>query len=247
MLEEDIDIVPPGIRLFEGVVPLTLLEQINATIDETRDTWQPADGRRATQTTARVVELLRQHGEFRRVEQRACSISRRWAAQNGLMIDGEPLCVLRCINRTLPAQSHLRHYDSHILTLLIPLQSAHDAEENGDLIVYRQPRYLLSAATNLMAKAWLIALRRLPLAVRRAQTWRDLSRQHCDRIACLPGNIYAFNGFVTRHANLHVEQGERRTLIVHYYDPGMTAGLRVVPRIWRAIRDKVLDVCQRRP
>ncbi len=241
MLEDDIDIVPPDIRLFEGVVSRALLDRINATIDETRDTWRPADGRRATQTTARVVELLRQHGEFRRTERQACDASQRWAAQKGLTVDGEPLYVLRCVNQSLPAQSHLRNYDSHILTLLIPLRSAHDTDENGDLIVYRQPRRLLSAATNVMAKAWLIALRRLPLAVRRAQTRRDLARQRCERIACVPGNIYAFNGFVTQHANLHVEQGERRSLIVHYYDPGMTAGLRFVPRTWRAIRDRLLD------
>jgi hypothetical protein len=241
MLEDDTDVAPPGIRLFEDVVPSALLEQINAIIDETRDTWRPADGRRATQTTARVVELLRQHGDFLRTEQQARTASQRWAAQKGLMVDGEPLYVLRCVNRKLPAQSHLRHYDSHILTLLIPLRSAPAAEENGDLIMYRQPRRLLSAVTNVMAKAWLIALRRLPLAVRRAQTRRDLARQRCDRIACVPGNVYAFNGFVSQHANLHVEQGERRSLIVHYYDPGMTAGLRVVPRTWRAIRDRLLD------
>jgi hypothetical protein len=237
----DTEIAAPGVRLFEGVVPRALLEQINATIDETRDTWRPADGRRATQTTARVVELLRQHDEFQRTEQQAGAASRRWAAQKGLVVDGEPLYVLRCVNRSQPAQSHLRHYDSHILTLLIPLRSAPDVEENGDLIVYREPRRLLSAVTNVMAKAWLIALRRLPLAVRRAQTRRDLARHRCDRIACVPGNVYAFNGFVTRHANLHVEQGERRSLIVHYYDPGMTAGLRIVPRTWRAIRDRLLD------
>jgi hypothetical protein len=242
MLEDDVDVVGPGVRLFEGVVPVALLEQINAAIDETRDTWRPADGRRATQTTARVVELLRQHGEFQNAEQQARAASRRWATQKGLMVDGEPLYVLRCVNRSLPAQSHLRHYDSHILTLLIPLRSAHDAEENGDLIVYRQPRRLLSAVTNVMAKIWLIALRRLPLAVRRAQTRRDLARQRCDRIACVPGSVYAFNGFVSQHANLHVEQGERRSLIVHYYDPGMTAGLRIVPRTWRAILDRLFDV-----
>ncbi|QYD73275.1 hypothetical protein KZJ38_26920 [Paraburkholderia edwinii] len=241
MLEDDTHIVPPGVRQYENVVPRALLDEINATIDETRDSWQPADGRRATQTTARVVELLRQRGEFLRVEQQARATSQRWAVQKGLKVDGEPLCVLRCINCTLPAQSHLRHYDSHILTLLVPLRSAHGSGENGDLIVYRQPRHMLSAATNVMAKAWMIALRRLPLAMRRAQTQRDLSHQRCDRIVCVPGNVYAFNGFVTRHANLHVERGERRTLIVHYHDPGMTAGLRVVPRIWRAMRDRLVD------
>src|SRR5262249_26326947 len=71
MHEDDIDIVPPGVRLYENVVPRKLLDEINATIDETRDTWQPADGRRAIQTTARVVELLRQDGDFRRVERQA--------------------------------------------------------------------------------------------------------------------------------------------------------------------------------
>lgn len=41
---------------------------------------------------------------------------------------------------------------------------------------------MLSAATNVMAKVWMIALRRLPLAIRRAQTRSDLSQQRCDRI-----------------------------------------------------------------
>ena len=45
MHEDDTDIVPPGVRQYENVVPRTLLDQINAAIDETRDTWQPADGR----------------------------------------------------------------------------------------------------------------------------------------------------------------------------------------------------------
>ncbi len=241
MRKDDIGVLPPGIRLFKGAVPPHLLAEINATIDETRDTWQPADGRRATQTTSRVIEILRQHPAFRRVEQEARDASIRWAEQKGLTVDGAPLYVLRCVNRSLPAQSHLRHYDSHILTLLIPLRSAHDGEENGDLIMYRRPRRLLSATTNVIAKAWLIALRHLPLAIRRAQTRRDLSQRRCDRVACVPGNVYVFNGFVMRHANLHVEQGERRSLIVHYYDPGMTAGLRIVPRTWRALRDRLRD------
>src|ERR1700744_3630655 len=79
MHEDDTDIVPPGVRQYENVVPRTLLDQINAAIDETRDTWQPADGRRATQTTARVVELLRQGGAFQRVERQARATSQRWA------------------------------------------------------------------------------------------------------------------------------------------------------------------------
>ncbi|MCP3021708.1 hypothetical protein [Cupriavidus basilensis] len=245
MRDYDIDAEPPRLQVFEGVVTRHLLDEINAAIDASRETWRPADGRRATQAAQHFADMLRQNEGFQLAERQACEISRRWARKAGWELNGEPpLCVLRCVNSGLPAQSHLRHYDSHILTLLIPLQEAQATRENGDLIIYRRQRHAVTVMSNIVAKIRLILLRNLPFVIRRAQTFRHLAEHQCDRIACVPGNVYAFNGFVTLHANLHAEAGERRSLIVHYYDPGLTAGLSAVPRAWRALRDRLLDAFQ---
>jgi len=240
MRYHDNEEAPHGLHIFEGVVPQDLIDEINATIDICRDDWRPADGRRAAHVAQRFGRRLRLCDRFARAEQQACDASRRWASQLGWEISSDPIYVLRCVNGSMPAQSHLRHYDSHILTLLIPLQVAQGSGENGDLIIYRR-RHAVSVMSNLIAKAWLIVLHCLPFASRQAQTYRHLDRQLCDRIACQPGNVYAFNGFVTLHANLHVNAGERRSLIIHYYDPGLTAGLHLLPRALRALRDRLLD------
>ena len=59
---------------------------------------------------------------------------------------------------------------------------------------------------------------------------------------CLPGNVYVFNGFVTLHSNFDVESGERRSLIIHYYDPGLTAGLQRITQTFRGFRDRLADL-----
>ncbi|WP_420995148.1 hypothetical protein ACKI2N_000190 [Cupriavidus sp. 30B13] len=245
MRDHDIETQPPRLQIFENVVPGQLLEEMNATLDACRQSWRPADGRRATDTAARFAELLRRHAPFQVAERQACARSRQGAREAGWDIGrGPPLYVLRCVNGSLRGQSHLRHYDSHILTLLIPLQQAAPTRENGDLIIYRHRRDTVAAWKNVITKVRLILLRSLPFAIRRALTFRHLALGLCDRIACVPGNLYVFNGFVTLHANLHVESGERRSLIFHYYDPGLTAGLSHVPRAWRTLRDRLLDAIQ---
>uniref|UniRef100_UPI003F49300C hypothetical protein n=1 Tax=Cupriavidus yeoncheonensis TaxID=1462994 RepID=UPI003F49300C len=240
MLDDGIERKPCGVHVFKDVVPQQLIDEINATIDICRDDWHPADGRRASRMAMRLANRLRKSERFAQAELRAYDTFGGWAHQSGRAISGEPLYVLRCVNASMPQQSHLRHYDSHLLTLLIPLQVASASNENGDLIVYRQRRRSVSVMSNLLAKAWLIGLRCLPFMKRQGLTYRHLERGLCDRIACLPGNVYAFNGFFTLHANLHVEAGERRTLIIHYYNPGLTAGLHVVPRALRALRERLL-------
>jgi hypothetical protein len=71
-------------------------------------------------------------------------------------------------------------------------------------------------------------------------TLRDLRRGRCNRVPVEPGSVYVFNGFVLQHANLDVEVGERRSLLIHYYDPGYSAGLsgtvRGVRMLWDRLR-----------
>jgi hypothetical protein len=231
-----------GLTVFEHVVSLDLLKWINASIDATRHRWRPADGRRETATAKSFGDLLRQSDAFRAAEVEARAASRRWAMETfGRPLAENVLHVIRCVNRDVPSQSHLRHFDSHSLTLLIPLQLAGKGDRNGDLLLYKKRRQSISLARNVLTKGSLIMQHNLPFAVRRALTRRDLHRRRCVRVACEPGNVYVFNGFITLHANLDVAAGERRSLIIHYYDPGMNAGLRSTLRVWRALRDRIAD------
>ncbi|MDE1184722.1 hypothetical protein [Paraburkholderia sp.] len=229
--------------VFERVVPQNLLDFMNASIDDARDRWWPRDGRRASPTAHNFASLLRGLDAFDAAETQACQSARRWASTMlGKECGGEPICMLRCVDVGSPSQSYLRHFDSHILTLLIPLQLAASGERSGDLIMYRQPRRSVSAMSNVITKARLFLEHGMPVIARRALLMRDLERGLCERIACTPGNVYAFNGFVTMHGNLDVASGERRTLIIHYYDPGRTVGLRVITRTMRAFRDRLADL-----
>ena len=231
------------VGIFEGLVPRSLLEYMNSAIDTARHEWRPADGRRAATMARNFAGLLRTTDSFNAMESQACSAARRWAAVVlGKELAGEPLYVLRCVGSGMPKQSYLRHYDSHILTILIILQLADGYDRRGDLIVYKRERESISSIANVRTKAWLMIEHVLPLPVRRALVDRDRSRGRCDRIVCLPGNAYVFNGFVTLHSNFDVESGERRSLIIHYYDPGLTAGLQRITQTFRGFRDRLADL-----
>jgi hypothetical protein len=231
------------VGIFEGLVPRSLLEYMNSAIDTARHEWRPADGRRAATMARNFAGLLRTTDSFNAMESQACSAARRWAAVVlGKELAGEPLYVLRCVGSGMPKQSYLRHYDSHILTILIILQLADGYDRRGDLIVYKRERESISSIANVRTKAWLMIEHVLPLPVRRALVDRDRSRGRCDRIVCLPGNVYVFNGFVTLHSNFDVESGERRSLIIHYYDPGLTAGLQRITQTFRGFRDRLADL-----
>ena len=231
------------VGIFEGLVPRSLLEYMNSAIDTARHEWRPADGRRAATMARNFAGLLRTTDSFNAMESQACSAARRWAAVVlGKELAGEPLYVLRCVGSGMPKQSYLRHYDSHILTILIILQLADGYDRRGDLIVYKRERESISSIANVRTKAWLMIEHVLPLPVRRALVDRDRSRGRCDRIVCLPGNAYVFNGFATLHSNFDVESGERRSLIIHYYDPGLTAGLQRITQTFRGFRDRLADL-----
>lgn len=231
------------ISVFEGVVPRDLLEYMNASIDATRHRWRPTDGRRASTMARKFAELLRGVDGFNAMEKQVCRAAHRWAAAElGREFADDQRYVLRCVGLRMSSQSYLRHFDSHILTLLIPLQQAEAGERNGDLILYKRQRQSISVLTNVLAKAWLWFEHGLPFSIRRALSDRDRSKGRCERIAFTLGNVYVFNGLVTLHNNLDVESGERRTLIIHHYDPGLTGGTRSITRTFRALRDRLADL-----
>jgi hypothetical protein len=232
-----------GMVVFQGVVPLDMLEQINETIAASQRQTHGALSHRGSDMVRSFADLLRQSDAFRRAESDACAASLHAAVLTfGPTLADNVVYVLRCIDRDAQWQSYLRHFDSHYLTLLIPLKLAEKCERNGDLILYKKRRRSVSLVNNVFTKAWLFTQQNFPFQIRRAVVMNDLRQKRCARVAIEPGNLYAFNGFLTKHANLDVTAGERRTLIIHYYDPGLRAGLHTVTRIVRTLRGRVTDV-----
>src|SRR5258708_40347554 len=106
------------ISVFEDVVPRSLLECMNATIDVARRQWWPRDGRRASMTARTFAGLLRGGDNFNVVDAQASSVARRWSAAKVVrQFSGEPLYILLCAFRRTPGHSYLRHFVSHILSL----------------------------------------------------------------------------------------------------------------------------------
>lgn len=231
-----------GLVVFEGVVPQDMLQQINETIAASRGKGRAACSNRAPEMVRSFADLLRQSDAFRAAETDVCAASRRVAVRRfGPGLADNALYVLRCVDCDAQWQSYLQHFDSHFLTLLIPLRLAEKCERNGDLILYKKRRRSVSLVRNVLAKSWLFAQQNFPFPMRRAVVMHDLHRKRCVRVAIEPGNLYAFNGFLTKHANLDVTAGERCTLIIHYYDPGLKAGLNTVTRVFRTLRGRVTN------
>jgi hypothetical protein len=223
-----------ALKSFPHVIPMQVIEEINAAID--RSFGDTPD--RAVSGTM-IAEILRRGDTFRQLEEAICARSRPMALEAA---DGElplePFHVIRCASKISQAESHNRHYDSHLLTLLIPLRLASDGVYNGDLVMYRRPRLSVTTLSNVICKIRHGIEQSLPFSCRRWLTMHDLRRGNCARIPVEVGTVYEFNGFALQHANLDVEAGQRRTLLIHYYDPGHSLGLSAIRRRGR-IRESV--------
>ena len=107
-----------ALRSFDDVIPQQTITEINEFIDHLFDTTAPR-----SQSGAKIAEMLRCGPAFRELEQSICANARAMAAKIGRTnLPTQPFPVLRCASKTSLAESHCRHYDSHLLTLLIPLQ-----------------------------------------------------------------------------------------------------------------------------
>jgi len=108
------------------------------------------------------------------------------------------------------------------------------------LLLYEEPRKSVSMLGNLLYKTWLVLQQNRGFTTRERQTNLDLAQGRCRRIACLPGHAYAFNGFLLLHANLDVEFGERRSLVLQYFDPNLTAGIKTVTVRLNKLRERLM-------
>lgn len=179
-----------ALRSFDDVIPPQTIAEINAFIDHLF-----SNGSQRSQSGAEIADILRRGQGFRELEQSICANARARAANTGLSdLPVEPFHVLRCASMSSLSESHCRHYDSHLLTLPIPLLLAPDGVHNGDFVMYRKPRLSVSTPTNVVCKMRHGFLHSLPLSWRSWRTLHDLRVGNCRRIPVKPGSVYEFNG-----------------------------------------------------
>ncbi len=152
--------------------------------------------------------------------------------------EGDFYQVLRCLQGSSGQRhSHRFHYDSYVLTALIPI-TIPETGMSGDLVLLPNARAIRSSyLANMLDK---IAVDNpLSQAFLRAAARRN--RLGMVRIRLRPGNIYFFWGYRSIHANEACDRDRlRATALFHYADPhqqswarGMIRGART--RIGRSL------------
>lgn len=218
---------------FKDVLDLKILEKINQRLDELRiqngpGSFHIVDG----QISALIAPLLQSEG-FKKVDSLCRQITLH-QCQNKYTFaaDARDHQVIRCADAHSANIANGRHYDSYLQTLLIPLQLAEPSDANGDLLLYKKSRNTHTSAKNLIEKAMAKYTGASPKQ-REAKSFRDLKSGLCQRVESQVGSVYFFNGFRTKHCNLSVSSGERRSLLLHSYNPTLDFN---IGKILRAVR-----------
>jgi hypothetical protein len=141
--------------------------------------------------------------------------------------------VLRCLaGETGKAHALIFHYDSYVVTALIPVEIP-SRGNTGDLVMLPNWRRIRrSYLANLIDKV-LLDNRLTQAALRLAHRTRLL---RLTRIRMTPGNIYFFWGYRSIHANEACDPAQvRATAIYHYANPHAHSALgaavrRLLPR-----------------
>jgi hypothetical protein len=131
---------------------------------------------------------------------------------------------LRCLaGETGKNESFIFHYDSYVLTVLIPLIIPSEGKL-GELLILPNTRNIRkSYFRNLIDKVLLDNV--LTQACLRKLT--SLGRLHAKKVRLQPGNIYFFWGCRSIHANESCDPSKiRATAIFHYVDPHASSWLR---------------------
>jgi hypothetical protein len=131
---------------------------------------------------------------------------------------------LRCLSgETGKNESLIFHYDSYVLTVLIPLIMPSEGKL-GDLLILPNTRKLRkSYFRNLIDKVLLDNM--LTQACLKKLT--SLGQLHSNKVRLQPGNIYFFWGCRSIHANESCDPSKiRATAIFHYVDPHASSWLR---------------------
>ena len=125
--------------------------------------------------------------------------------------------VLRCLSGEDVTTHSLRfHYDSYVLTALIPIEIPSSGRK-GDLLIIPNARKIRNSyAANLMDKVL--------LDNSLSQTWfkRKAAKPASDivRLSLVPGNLYFFWGYRSIHTNEACDPDKvRATALFHYANP----------------------------
>lgn len=132
--------------------------------------------------------------------------------------------ILRCLQgRTGQSRSWYFHYDSYVVTVLLPVEIPSEGRA-GDLMLIPSTRRIRRLyPTNLLDK--LMIENRLAQKLLRAATKRR--RLNSVSISMRPGDIYFFWGYRSIHANEPCDPDKlRATALLHYGDPHQDSFMR---------------------
>jgi hypothetical protein len=137
--------------------------------------------------------------------------------------------IIRCTTSNQKTEAFLGHFDSHICTIVIPVQIPRAKElESGELVLFPNVRDVReSKLKNLYKK---ISFQRYK---NRPQEIQALERKYNKKIFNFrDNNPIIFHGFNSFHWNLPFYGAEDRiTILIHYYDPdkfGLGKILRII-------------------
>lgn len=135
--------------------------------------------------------------------------------------------VLRCLaGRTSAAHSYFFHYDSYVLTILLPIEIP-TGGRTGDLLMLPNMRRIRKTyLANVLDKV--ILDNRLSQLVLRGLIKARLLR--VTRVKIVPGNLYFFWGYRSIHANEPCDPDQvRATALFHYANPHRGASMSMMP------------------
>ena len=125
--------------------------------------------------------------------------------------------VVRCLNGEVGRKnSYIFHYDTYVLTVLIPIMIPQTGER-GDLVLFPNVRGVRRTYLHNLFDKFLVDNKLAQWALRLAA-----KRKMCGAkaVAMKPGNIYLFWGYRTIHANEPCDPAQvRATALLHFGDP----------------------------
>jgi hypothetical protein len=113
-----------GYLEFKNIIPKDMLSDLNSLIDEAK-TKSHGFQNFVGENVLPIVSLIRLLKEFNILEASSRQVIREMNS-NILSpnVENKSFLVLRCVDESSDSVSHKRHYDSHLLTILISLKTS---------------------------------------------------------------------------------------------------------------------------
>ena len=218
-LVDDID--ANGYAQIDNFIPQDVLlsakEFVQNTVTKNNNEYVGLVGRNAVEGT--VMEALSRSPEFNRM------LRDIYEAGTGQKAPEQNIYqVVRCLKgRTGLVHNFYFHYDSYVVTALLPIEIP-TSGRTGDLFISMKRRKLHKMyIRNLVDKV----IMQNKFSQRLLKRWAENGQQGFKRVKITPGNIYFFWGYNTCHANEPCEiENLRATALFHFGDPYTDSKLR---------------------